>query len=307
MANFFTGRMHLFHIVNKSPWPILLSLSLFSFIIDTVLLLHNFTSDTSSFSRNFLLVVIIMGLWWRDIIREGFYEGCHTTVVMYGLRLGVALFIVSEVMFFLAFFWAFFHSSLAPVIQIGCVWPPVLYPIIDPFAIPFLNTLILVFSGLTLTLAHTAFLLKDTRNSVIIKMMNVLPFEKYYRPYDFTFFFLIFTILLAILFTLLQLTEYRLADFSISDGIYGSVFYMATGFHGFHVIVGTIFLIVALVRCVLLHFSVYHHIGFEAAAWYWHFVDVVWLFLFVAVYWWGNRSSLVFHNNFLYLTPIRMI
>ena len=284
---------HTFHIVNKSPWPLLLSFSLYSFVISTVCLLHNFVgSSIQTFGFNFFLVVLIMGLWWRDVIREGFYEGCHTKAVMYGLRLGMALFIVSEVMFFVAFFWAFFHSSLSPVVQIGSVWPPVDYPVIDPFAIPFLNTIILVFSGLTLTLAHLTFLIQEQSNdSRIISKINILPFNNgSYDPLFNTFFFFGVTIILAILFTLLQLTEYRLAEYSISDGIYGSVFFMATGFHGFHVIVGTIFLIVALIRCVLRQFTAYHHIGFEAAAWYWHFVDVVWLFLFISVYWWGNYS-----------------
>jgi len=291
MSSFFVGRMHSFHIVNKSPWPLLLSFSLFSFVISTVMLLHGFETSLFAFYFNFFLVVTIMGLWWRDVIREGFFEGCHTSVVMYGLRLGMALFIVSEVMFFSAFFWAFFHSSLAPVYQIGCVWPPVDYPVIDPFAIPFFNTVILVFSGLTLTLAHLNFLLHDNvSNKELVVKLNIMPLRRTYHPLQDTFFFFLLTIILAFLFTFLQLTEYRLADFSISDGVYGSVFFMATGFHGFHVIVGTIFLIVGMIRCVMMHFSAYHHIGFEAAAWYWHFVDVVWLFLFITVYWWGNST-----------------
>lgn len=297
-SSYFNGRYHLFHIVNKSPWPFFLSFALFSFVINTVGLLHGYHVSQFMYITNFLLVAAIMGLWWRDVIREGFFEGCHTSVVMYGLRLGMALFIVSEVMFFVAFFWAFFHSSIAPTFQIGCVWPPVNYPVIDPFAIPFLNTVILVFSGLTLTLAHLVLLcdsLYYDKNFVSFQFwkkssvkFHIFPVSNYYHPFFNTFFFFIFTIIFAILFTLLQLTEYRLAQFSISDGIYGSVFYMATGFHGFHVIVGTIFLIVAFFRCVMRQFSSYHHIGFEAAAWYWHFVDVVWLFLFISIYWWGN-------------------
>ena len=191
MVNSFNGRKHTFHIVNKSPWPLLLSFSLFSFIISTVLLLHGFNTSSCSFLFNFFLVVIIMALWWRDVIREGFFEGCHTVVVMYGLRLGMALFIVSEVMFFVAFFWAFFHSSLAPVVQIGSVWPPVMYPIIDPFAIPFFNTIILVFSGVTLTLAHLNFLLQELyyENKNIVFTLNVLPLKKTYHPLQDTFFF----------------------------------------------------------------------------------------------------------------------
>lgn len=289
MNSFFVGRLHLFHIVNKSPWPLLISLSLFSFVINTILKLHNFNTDFFTFQLNLFIVILIMALWWRDVIREGFFEGCHTSLVMRSLRLGMVLFIISEVMFFVAFFWAFFHSSIVPTVQIGSVWPPVDYPIIDPFSIPFFNTVILVFSGLTLTLAHLIFLLQDnSKNFKILNTINVLPFTKTYHPLQDTFFFLILTIILAILFTILQLTEYRLAEFSISDSVYGSVFFMATGFHGFHVIIGTIFLLVSLIRCVMLQFSVNHHLGFEAASWYWHFVDVVWLFLFISVYWWGN-------------------
>jgi hypothetical protein len=187
-------RRHAYHIVNKSPWPILLSFSLFSFIISNLCLLHNYSNEPlSSLYINFFLVVTIMFLWWRDVIRDGFFEGCHTKVVMYGLRLGMALFIVSEVMFFLAFFWAFFHSSLAPVVQIGCVWPPVDYPVIDPFAIPFFNTIILVFSGLTLTLAHLTFL---SHEDIVKKersiLDNVLPLKYIYDPlFDVFFFFLV--------------------------------------------------------------------------------------------------------------------
>ena len=191
MSSFFIGRMHSFHIVNKSPWPLLLSFSLFSFVISTVLLLHGFNVSTFPFYFNFFLVVSIMALWWRDVIREGFFEGCHTSVVMYGLRLGMALFIVSEVMFFVAFFWAFFHSSIAPVYQIGCVWPPVDYPVIDPFAIPFFNTVILVFSGLTLTLAHLNFLLQDNLTQKgMVSTLNIMPFKQTYHPLQDTFFFL---------------------------------------------------------------------------------------------------------------------
>jgi heme/copper-type cytochrome/quinol oxidase subunit 3 len=284
------GRRHTFHIVNNSPWPILLSFGLFSFIISTVCLLHGYNGvSLDEYLFQFFLIVFIMGLWWRDVIREGFFEGCHTMAVMYSLRLGMVLFIVSEVMFFVAFFWAFFHSSLIPAVQIGGIWPPFLYPVIEPYAIPFFNTIVLVFSGLTLTLAHVIFLShEDIRKNGLYKYVNVLYVDKPYDSLIDVLFFFVLTILLAFLFTLLQLTEYRLANFSISDGIYGTVFYMATGFHGFHVIVGTIFLIVAAFRCAAGQFSVYHHINFEAGAWYWHFVDVVWLFLYVTMYWWGS-------------------
>jgi cytochrome c oxidase subunit 3 len=189
----------------------------------------------------------------------------HTKAVQRGLKMGVVLFIVSEVMFFFAFFWAYFHSSLAPAIEIGSIWPPVGITVFSPWGVPLLNTLILLLSGVTITYAHHALTLGN----------------RFYLVDG-----LAFTILLAVIFTFLQAFEYRTAPFNISDGIYGSTFFMATGFHGFHVIIGTTFIVVCLMR--VHHFTKQHHVGFEAAAWYWHFVDVVWLFLFVSIYFWGS-------------------
>ncbi|HEY4874958.1 MAG TPA: cytochrome c oxidase subunit 3, partial [Puia sp.] len=208
-----------------------------------------------------------MSIWWRDVIREATFEGMHTRIVQRGLRLGFVLFIVSEVMFFFAFFWAFFHSSLAPTIQIGSIWPPAGIEVFNPFGIPFYNTYILLLSGVTITITHHAMINGDAR----IAKLNFLK-----------------TIFLACMFTSLQVFEYLEAPFTIADGIYGSTFYMATGFHGMHVIIGTIFIAVCFVRLIFSHFTKQHHIGFEAATWYWHFVDVVWLFLFVSIYWWGS-------------------
>ena len=184
-----------------------------------------------------------------------------------GLRYGMILFIVSELMFFVAFFWAFFHASLSPTVEIGAVWPPKGIEVLNPWEVPFLNTVILLSSGAAVTWAHHA-IVAGARNQAIYG--------------------LILTILLAIFFTGLQALEYLEAPFTISDGVYGSTFYLATGFHGFHVFIGTVFLSVCLLRLINFHFTKSHHFGFEAAAWYWHFVDVVWLFLFVAIYWWGG-------------------
>ena len=177
------------------------------------------------------------------------------------------LFIVSEVMFFFAFFWAFFAASITPTIEIGNIWPPKNIVTFNPFDIPLLNTLILLCSGVTITFSHHAI-------TAGLKMSAVWS--------------LILTIVLAIIFTLFQVYEYVSASFTITDGIYGSTFFMATGFHGFHVFIGTCFLTVCLFRLSLNHFTTSHHFGFEAAAFYWHFVDVVWLFLYVAVYFWGG-------------------
>jgi len=276
---------HKFHIVNKSPWPILMAFSTFAYIITVVLALHGYELNHTAHTIGTVLFLIIIGFWTRDVVYEGFYEGKHTTLVATGLRLGFTLFIVSEIMFFAAFFWAFFHSSLAPTAEIGSVWPPVNYPVLDPFGVPFLNTVILLFSGLTITIAHHYILLRDHK---IVKKNMVIDYGSKSLSLKNASYFLILTILLAILFTFLQVCEYRAAEYNISDGIYGSVFYIATGFHGFHVIVGTLFIVASTIRCIKGHFSAYHHVGFEAAAWYWHFVDVVWLFLFISVYWWGN-------------------
>ena len=205
--------------------------------------------------------------WWRDVVREGLYEGKHTQRVIDGLRMGMILFILSEVMFFFAFFWAFFHSSLAPVPEIGSVWPPAAIEVLSAWEVPYLNTMILLMSGATVTICHYG-IIGNLRKDAILG--------------------LIATIALAVFFTSLQVFEYINANFTMSDGIYGSVFYMATGFHGFHVFIGTCFLTVCLYRLYKHHFTREHHFGFEAAAWYWHFVDVVWLFLFVSIYWWGG-------------------
>jgi cytochrome c oxidase subunit 3 len=211
-----------------------------------------------------------MYTWWRDVIREATFEEQHTFAVQRGLRFGMLLFIVSEIMFFFAFFWAFFHSSLAPVFNIGGSWPPKEIDPIITLGVPLTNTFFLLSSGATVTWAHHAIIVRAKRQAIIA---------------------LIFTLILAVLFTSLQVLEYVESSFSISDSIFGSCFFMATGFHGFHVFIGTLSLFVSLVRIVVNHFTSTHHFGFESAAWYWHFVDVVWLFLFISVYWWGGIQS----------------
>lgn len=261
------NQRHFFHLVDPSPWPLLTAMGAFIMMNGSVMYFHAFSGGNFIMFFGLLLVVLAMIIWWRDVIREATFEGHHTLVVQKGLRYGMLLFIVSEVMFFFAFFWAFFHSSLAPVIEIGSIWPPEGISPFNPTEIPLLNTIILLTSGATVTWSHHSILLGK-------------KFEAVYG--------LISTILLAVLFTALQAFEYSEAAFNISDGIYGSTFFLATGFHGFHVIIGTLFLTVCLFRLIKNHFTVLHHFGFEAAAWYWHFVDVVWLFLFVSIYWWGT-------------------
>lgn len=260
---------HRFHLVDPSPWPISAAFSACIMASGGVTYFHKFIGGWSLLTKGLILVCLVMGFWWRDVIREATFERHHNYIVQKGLRLGVVLFIVSEVMFFFAFFWAFFHSSLAPVHNIGGVWPPKAITPISPFHIPLTNSFFLVTSGATLTWCHHALRLRAKRHAVISGL---------------------YTLFLAVAFTANQLYEYITAPFSISDGIYGSCFYMTTGFHGFHVIVGTIGILVAFVRIVVNHFTNTHHLGFESSAWYWHFVDVVWILLYLAIYWWGGTT-----------------
>ena len=258
---------HPFHIVDPSPWPYLVSISAFQMLFGLTLYMHYYQKGLLILTLGLICTVITTCLWWRDIVREATYEGHHTVIVQHGLRFGMVLFIVSEVMLFFAFFWAYFHSSLNPVPEIGAVWPPKGIEVINPYLIPLLNTTLLLTSGASLTWSHSA-LIGGYRIEAISG--------------------LIMTMILATIFTLFQVYEYFNAPFNISDGIYGSTFYMLTGLHGFHVIVGTIFLGVSLWRLSENHFTRSNHVGYECAAWYWHFVDVVWIFLFIVVYIWGE-------------------
>jgi cytochrome c oxidase subunit 3 len=258
---------HPFHLVDPSPWPLISAIGSFFATFGGVMYMHFYQSGAFLLSIGILIILYVMFAWWRDIVREGTFEGQHTQAVQNGLRLGMILFIVSEIMFFFAFFWAFFHSSLSPVPEIGGIWPPQQITLLNPWEIPLLNTVILLSSGATVTWAHHSILANSRFNALLS---------------------LITTIFLAVIFSLLQLFEYQSAPFSIADSIYGSTFYLLTGFHGFHVLIGTCFLITCFIRLYFHHFTQEHHFGFEAAAWYWHFVDVVWLFLFITIYWWGS-------------------
>lgn len=254
---------HSYHLVDPSPWPIVGALGGFMLTSGLVLYMHRFTGGWSLLITGFCTILYVMYTWWRDIIRESTFEDTHTVVVQKGLRLGMVLFILSEVMFFFAFFWAFFHSSIAPVYNLGGVWPPKAISIISAYTIPLTNTFILLTSGATVTWAHHALLARAKRHTLVA---------------------LIFTLVLAVLFTSLQGFEYVNAPFNISDGVYGSCFYMATGFHGFHVFVGTIALFVSFVRIILNHFTNHHHFGFESAIWYWHFVGATARLLFLTAF-----------------------
>jgi cytochrome c oxidase subunit 3 len=256
---------HDYHIVEPSPWPIVGTISALALVVGLLFYMHGVTP--------WLLVIGIIGVlytmlvWWRDVVKEATHRGDHKPVVQVGLRFGMALFIASEVMFFLAWFWAYFNASLFPSEQIGAVWPPAGVESFDPWGLPLLNTIILLTSSTTVTWAHHALRKGDYRGLKLGLWV---------------------TILLGIAFTVIQATEYAEAPFGFGGDIYGSTFFMATGFHGAHVIIGTIFLGVCLIRSYLGHFKPDHHFGLEAAAWYWHFVDVVWIFLFTSIYWWGG-------------------
>lgn len=255
---------HPYHLVDISPWPILTG---FRLLVLTSGIVKWFNIESKNLMLTGLLLLIIISFqWWRDVVRERTYQGLHTVKVLTGIKIGIILFIVSEIFFFLSFFWSFFHRRLSPTIEIGLIWPPINIVPFDPLQIPLLNTIILLSSGVTVTWAHHLIITSNYSESI--------------RR-------LLLTILLGIYFTFLQAVEYWEARFTISDSVYGSCFFMATGFHGIHVIVGTLFLFVCLIRLKNFHFSRGHHFGFEAAAWYWHFVDVVWLFLYLNIYWWG--------------------
>nr|QZI85891.1 cytochrome c oxidase subunit III [Agapanthia amurensis] len=256
---------HPFHLVDISPWPILGSLGAMTSMMGLVKWFHLYQADL--FLMGLFTTSLVMFQWWRDITRESTYQGHHTYKVTMGLRWGMILFITSEIFFFISFFWAFFHSALSPSVELGMIWPPKGIQPFNPLEIPLLNTLILITSGLTVTWAHHGLMENNYKQS---------------------FLGLMFTVMLGFYFTLLQAYEYIEAPFTIADSVYGSTFFMATGFHGFHVIIGTTFLFICLIRLHLNHFSTTHHFGFEAAAWYWHFVDVVWLFLYISIYWWGS-------------------
>ncbi|MEO1199427.1 MAG: cytochrome c oxidase subunit 3 [Pseudomonadota bacterium] len=265
-------KTHDYHLVDPSPWPAVGAVSAFVMAIGVIFWMHGQIGPWIAIV-GFLGIAYTMIAWWRDVIRES-HTGYHTPVVQLHLRYGMILFIASEVMFFVAWFWAYFDPALFPdsAVQaqrtevLGGTWPPEGIQTFDPWHLPLLNTLILLTSGTTVTWAHHALIHGDR---------NGLKWG------------LIATVVLGMIFTMIQGYEYAVAYFSFTGHIYGATFFMATGFHGAHVIIGTIFLAVCLGRALAGQFTPEKHFGFEAAAWYWHFVDVVWLFLFAAIYVWG--------------------
>jgi cytochrome c oxidase subunit 3 len=266
---------HDYHLVDPSPWPFVGAASALVLAIGAIgWMHHSYAAAPLVFGAGAIGVLYTMLSWWRDVTNEAQNKGDHTRVVQISHRYGMILFIASEVMFFVAWFWAYFNTALFPADLhqvaraefIGQTWPPKGIETFDPWHLPLLNTLILLTSGTTVTWAHHA-LLEGDRDGVKKGLW--------------------LTIALGVLFTCVQAYEYSHAAFGFKGNIYGATFFMATGFHGAHVLIGTIFLIVCLARTYAGHFTPKQHLGFEFAAWYWHFVDVVWIFLFFCIYVWG--------------------
>ncbi|WP_426169016.1 cytochrome c oxidase subunit 3 [Sandarakinorhabdus sp. DWP1-3-1] len=273
------GKTHDYHILNPSPWPIAMSFASLVLAAGGIGWMHELAWGMPVFFLGLAGVIAMFFFWWASVVNEA-NTGDHTPVVQLHHRYGMILFIASEVMFFVAWFWAYFNAALYPKLHEGIdgVWPPKGIEVLDPFVFPLMNTLILLLSGTTVTWAHHALIHGDRKG---LKQGLWL------------------TIVLGIIFSCIQAYEYHHASFGIAGDIYGASFYMATGFHGFHVIVGTIFLAVCLARVYKGDFTPRQHFGFEAAAWYWHFVDVVWLFLFISIYVWGSKfGAAVVHNAF---------
>ncbi len=288
------SKQHDYHLVEPSPWPLVGSLSVFVLALGAIAWMRTGNGGLFGMEGPWVFFVGLLGVlvtmigWWRDVVHESVVERAHTPVVQLHLRYGMILFIASEVMFFVAWFWAYFDAALFPAATtlpdgetVGLVarqeatggqWPPAatgdgrFVATFDPWGLPLVNTLILLLSGTTVTWAHHALLQNDRRGLI---------------------WGLVLTVVLGVTFTALQAYEYMHAAFEFSGFIYGSVFFMATGFHGAHVIIGTVFLAIILIRALAGQLSPEKHFGFEAAAWYWHFVDVVWLFLFASIYVWG--------------------
>lgn len=260
-------KRHQFHLVDSSTWPFVCSLGLSNLLLGLIFFMQQVNFSGFFVLLSIFILIVSMFSWWRDVIREGTYLGDHTKIVQKGIRMGFILFLVSELMVFFALFWAFFHYSLSVSVELGGVWPPVNIVALSAYGIPLYNTMLLLWSGFSLTCAHISM--------HISKKETVLSF-------------LGFAILLGLFFILLQGFEYFTAPFNISDSVYGSIFFGLTGLHGLHVIIGVIFLSVCYYRIYLGQFTGKQYLGFDFAAWYWHFVDVIWIFVFLFVYIWGG-------------------
>nr|DBA43512.1 TPA_asm: COX3 [Bombus citrinus] len=250
-----------FHMVTPSPWPIMISMNLMNLLMSLIswIYLNNFMFSMF----NLLTFLMSMMMWFRDIIRESTFQGYHSFYITSMMKFSMILLIISELFFFISFFWTFFHNSMSPSIEINSFWPPKMIKFFNPLEIPLMNSITLILSGLTVTLSHYNMLNNNMKSS----MLN-----------------LILTISLGTYFNLMQIFEYSNSFFCINDSIYGSIFFLSTGFHGTHVMIGTLMLSYSLLRMYKNHFSPIHHINYELSIWYWHFVDVIWLFIYMFYY-----------------------
>jgi len=258
---------NVFHLANLSPWPVVLSLALLSLFVFFVGVIKSFFLNIFRLGFLFILLILITRMWWGDLKIESSFQGNHSIRIISMLKFRMIVFIISEVIFFVSFFWAFFHRRISPGLELGCEWPPISVEVFDPMGIPLLNSVLLLTSGSTVTWSHHSYLRGNVYHGLV--------------P-------LAITIFLGSLFSFFQGVEYFNSNFSFSDSVYGSSFFLTTGFHGIHVMVGTIFLIFTLISILFLSGSSSHFIRYDLRVWYWHFVDVVWLFLYIVVYWWGS-------------------
>lgn len=240
---------HPYHLTAESPWPLLTAGAILSMLSSAAMWFNHLEHSGTFLTLGMISTTAAMSLWFSDVSQEGTLQGRHTRIVQTCLSMGVSLFIVTEAFFFLSIFWAYFHSSLAPTVELGVQWPPAGITPLSPFSVPLMNTALLLSSGATVTYAHHA-LFKGSRGATLLG--------------------LILTVVLAVVFTALQGMEYDTAGFSMPDGVYGTCFFFSTGFHGIHVIVGTVMLAVGLGRTLIYHFTTGHHMGLEAAILYWH-------------------------------------
>jgi len=257
-------KYNMFHLVNISPWPFSTSICFLSFALGVIIIARSFFC--APFLISLLLLLYSSYIWGQDIHREACYEGTHNSEVLEGFKLGIIFFIFSECFFFLGIFWTYLHLAESPAVELGGIWPPFGITCFDPIGIPFLNTIILVSSGVSVTWCHHTI-------------------EKGF--YKLSILSLLFTVILGSIFTIFQLIEYYVAGFTFSCSSYSSIYFLGTGFHGFHVLIGRVLLLIRLLRFLNFFISPNHRAGFECSVWYWHFVDIVWFFLYLIFYWWG--------------------
>lgn len=266
MYNILSKQSHPYHLVEQNYWPFVMSVTLIDVILNIVLWINRYEMSGWIVLSSTLLLVGCIVFWWLDVIREGTIYGSHTSFVRKGLSSGFLWFLLTEVLVFAGVFWGYLDAAISPNVELGMIWPPIGVITINAWELPFLNTVLLLSSGAFVTWSHHGIINND-REKIMKGIWMCLT--------------------LILIFTIFQLLEYKWAPFTLSDGVYGSVFYAGTGLHGFHVLIGTVFLGVILVRLYNYTLTARHHLGLEIAILYAHFVDVVWLLLFCVFYYWG--------------------